>query len=299
MTEEVTQQQQDQAAEQDFAKGFGEARVEETPAKTDKPEANVEAKPQESAAEKPAQAETPAEEKPTLVGGLTEEEWNARAAKAAGVEELRSEIRKNFGQIGEVKRTLEDLSKKLAAGTATRKITKEALKRVNEELPGLGDALAADLSELLGTAEAAQEKAEAQGKAFDPDAYFAEKLAPALQQLEARANEKAELRIVKSIHRDFETVVKSQEFAGWLKTLPEEKQKEFRDSEDGFVAADAVTEFKDWTAKQKKVAEKKQTRLEAAVTPQGAAKGHEPITQDEDALFEKGFKTAGNRYATR
>lgn len=296
MTEEVIDQAvQEQAAEADFAKGF-EARVVETPAST---EAKAEEKPQtEVVVEKPSQVEKPAEEKP-LVGGLTEEEWNARAAKAAGVDELRGEIRKNFGQYGELKRAIEDLSKKLAAGTTTRKITKEALKRVNEELPGLGDALAADLSELLGTAEAAQEKAESQGKTFDPDAYFAEKLAPALQQLEARANEKAELRIVKSIHRDFETVVKSQEFAGWLKTLPEEKQKEFRDSEDGFVAADAVTEFKDWTAKQKKVAEKKQTRLEAAVTPQGAAKGHEPITQDEDALFEKGFKTAGNRYATR
>jgi hypothetical protein len=93
-------------------------------------------------------------------------------------------------------------------------------------------------------------------KPFDPDAYFTQKLAPALEALEARANERAELRIVKSLHRDFDTVVKSPDFSAWLKTLPEARQKEVRESEDGFVAADAVTEFKGYADKQKKAKEK-------------------------------------------
>lgn len=295
----------------DFEKGFNEARAHEAPAEkkpeqpAEKPEAEVasepkaQAKPEEKTEAKPE--EKPAEQKPTLIGGMSEQDWNAAVAKAAGIDALRQEIRKNFGQYGEVKRSLDDLAQKFAAGSqsgaARKKITAEMLKRVNEELPGLGDALAQDLSEVLGAAEAAEKKAEDQGKAFNPDAFFAEKLAPALKELEARANERAELRIVKSIHRDFDTVVKSEEFRGWLDALPADRQKEIRESEDGFVAADAVTEFKDHSAKQKKAKEQKKTRLESAVTPQGAPSAAGPTPKDEDADFDQGFKEAGKKYA--
>lgn len=296
MTEAVIETPTETQNEDDFAKGFNDTRGATPP---------VEAKPEPKAAEvttvkaEEPKVETPAE-KPALIAGMTEEQWTAAVGKAANVEQLREEIRKNFGQYGELKRTLEDLSKKFAAGAGTgsaRKITAAMLKRVNEELPGLGDALAQDLSEVLGTAEAAQEKAESQGKTFDPDAYFKQAIVPALEQLESRANERAELRIVKSLHRDFETVVKSTEFSAWLKTLPEERQKEIRDSEDGFVAADAVSEFKGFTDKQKKAKDQKKARLETAVTPQGASQAGGPVSKDDEALFNDGFKDAGRRYA--
>lgn len=294
VVEQVVETPNAETEDADFAKGFAEARGVQPPAeeKTEpKPEVKVEVKVEEQAQ---------AQAKPTLIAGMTEEQWNAAVAKAVDAETLRKEVRQNFGQIGELKRTLGEINTKLAAGAgsgAARKITAAMLKRVNEELPGLGDALAQDLSEVLGSAEVAQAKAESQGKAFDPDAYFKDAIVPALEKLEARANDRAELRIVKSIHRDFETVVKSPEFGGWLKTLPEPRQKEIRESEDGFVAADAVTEFKGYVEKQKKAKEQKTTRLEAAVTPQGAAQAGGPIQKDDEALFNDGFNTAGKKYA--
>lgn len=252
-----------------------------------------------------AQAKAPAEPapaQPVLIGGMTEADWNAAVAKAAGplVEKALAENRKNFGQIGELKTTLKTLQDKLQAGgtpAARRKLTADALKRVNEELPGLGDALAQDLSEFLDSpavaAEAAIEKAnaEAKGQTFDPEAFFTNKIGPALTELEARANERAELRIVKSIHRDFDTVVKQPEFVEWLGTLPVEEQTRIRESDDGFVAADAVTAFKDAMAKRDKGRGKNQARLEEALTPSGDRQpSNRLINDDEEADFEKGFK---------
>jgi len=213
-------------------------------------------------------------------------------------------VRKVYSKIGEMNRTVQDLTKKLSTGTASRKFTADALKRVSDELPGLGEALAADLSAIFDGPQAAAEQqqaqatAEAQGKTFDPEAYFAEKLAPALQAFEARANEKAELRIVKSVHRDFDTVVKSPEFGTWLGTLTAERQKEIRESEDGFVAADAVTEFKGWKEKAAKAAAGKKTRLEQAIPAQSS--GATPVrttTNDEEADFAAGYKNQAKKKA--
>lgn len=301
MTEATVEAPTAEQEDADFAKGFDSAAAV-APADTkaeQKPEPQAETKPEEKVEAKPE--EKPVEQKP-LIAGMTEEQWNAAVAKAVDAEGLRTEVRKNFGQIGELKRTITELSQKLSASAtpgAARKITAAMLKRVNEELPGLGDALAQDLSEALGAAEVAQQKAEDQGKAFDPKAFFTESVLPALQQVEARANERAELRIVKSIHRDFETVVKTPEFATWLGTLAPARQKEVRESEDGFVAADAVTEFKKYSDEQKKAKAKKQTRLEAATTPQGAGQAGGPTPKDEDAEFNAGFQQAGKKYASR
>lgn len=301
MTEAVVENQQEDTSEADFAKGFSEARVE-APA----PAAEI-AKPQEEAkTEVVVPEEKPVEQKPSgPIVFQSMDEFNAAVEKSAKVAKLEEENRRNFSQYGELKRALSEMSQKLATGgtpTARKQITAAMLKRVNEELPGLGDALAQDLSDVLGGAEAAQAKAESQGKAFDPDAYFAEKLNPAFQALETRIKEqeqRAELRIVKRLHPDFDKVVKSSEFGEWLKTLPEAKQKEMRESEDGDVAADAVTEFKTYTDKQKKAKEKTNKRLESAVAPQGAAKPDGPVQQDEEAAFTSGYQTAGKKYASR
>lgn len=294
MTEEVLEQQQtEEQAEADFGKGFGAAPEQSAP------EQKTEEKTEATATETEAPKQEAKAEEPVRIAGMTEEEWNAAVGKATGtqVEELRKEIRKNFGQIGDLTRTVNELKAARGNTAAGRRITAEALKRVNEELPGLGAALAADLQEIMGGADVAQAAAEAKGQTFDPEKYFSEKVVPALQQLEARNNERAELRIVKSVHRDFDAVVKTPEFSAWLKTMPEDRQKEIRESEDGFVAADAVTEFKTWRDKQGKTKQQQKSRLEAAVTPNGVPNAAGPQPTDEDAEFNKGFSKAGRAYA--
>jgi hypothetical protein len=240
------------------------------------------------------------EEKPVLIAGMTEAEWNAAVTKAAQplVEQARAETRKNFGQIGNVERAIKDIQTKLAASpntAARRKLTADLFKRVDAELPGFGGALAQDLDEILNSpvvaAEAAQAQAtaEAKGQVFDQDAFIAEKIAPALSDIETRINERAELRIVKSIHRDFDAVMKSPDFAGWLGTLPADRQKAIRESEDGFVAADAVTEFKEAKAKTLADKQKKQDRLDRATTPSGDRRPANHVPQDDETLFKQGF----------
>lgn len=288
----VEQSAADTEADQAFSAGFDEAPAQ----------AATEQKPVESADTKTTEegktVAAPAE-KPVLIGSMPEAEWNAAVAKAAApaIEAARAETRKAFGQYGELKKTLTDLQGKLAAGGSTavrKKLTADALKRVNEELPGMGDALAQDLSDFFDyDAEVATAKAtaEAKGETFDAEAFFTTKIGPALEALEARANERAELRIVKSIHRDFDKVVKSAEFGTWLGTLPLEEQTLIRESEDGFVAADAVTAFKAAQEKANKGRAANQTRLEAALTPSGDRQPASHAQLDDEATFDHGFKT--------
>lgn len=288
---------EDEAA---FSKGFESAPAQAAPEQA-APEQATETAPETTATETQTTKVEPTEaEKPQLIAGMTEADWNAAVAKAAGplVEAARSEVRKNFGQIGELKKTLTELRGQIAAGgNASRKITAETLKRVNEELPGLGDALAQDLAEIFGSpaiqaeADKAQASAEAKGQTFDSEAFFAQKIGPALEQLEARANERAELRIVKSVHRDFEAVVKSPEFSSWLTALPEDRQKTIRESDDGFVAADAVTEFKAWRDKAAKQKADKANRLDRATTPSGDRRQSGHVPNDEEAEFNRGFNS--------
>lgn len=304
MTDQAIEQAETPSQEQEdaqFAQGFAAAPEQSAPetkteATEDKPATDTETKPADDAAAPETKADAPAES--PRIAGMTESEWNAAVAKGVSpvAEELRKEIRKSFGQYGELNRQIQEMRQGLSAGKPGRKITADLLKRVNEEIPGLGDALAQDLSEILGTAEAAQAKAESKGEAFDQDKFITEKIKPALSDIEARLNQGAELRIVKSIHRDFDKVVKSPEFSAWLKALPEDRQKEVRESQDGLVAADAVTEFKGWSEKAKKDADRKTKRLETAVTPKGVP-GDAPTHEDEDALLAKGFNQAGKQYA--
>jgi hypothetical protein len=267
-----------------FAAGFDTAPAQAAP----------ETEPDAAAAS--AEPEPPAPPAKKLAE-MTEEELRGfvAAETAKTVEELRSDNRKNFGQIGDIKRTLTDLQTKLAAGGSTaarKKLTAEALKRVNEELPGLGDALAQDLAEFLDSpavaAEAAdaKEAAEAKGQTFDPEAFFAQKIGPALGEIEARANARAERRILISIHRDFDAVVKSPEFSEWLKRLPPERHTEIVNSDDALVAADAVTEFK----ARAKPKQSTSSRLASAVPASGDRTPATHIANDDEADFEKGFK---------
>lgn len=291
------QDQAAQEAEAAFSAGYGEPDAKAS----DQPDPAETATTDSSKAAKAVEP-VPAKPEPVLINGVPEAEWNAAVAKAATplVEQARAEIRKNFGQIGEVNKALKEIREQLAAGGSTvsrKKITAEALKRVNEELPGLGDALAQDLADFLDSpavaaqAATAQAAAEAKGQTFDPKAFFETMIGPALAQVEARTNERAELRIVKSMHRDFDQVVASPEFSAWLGTLPAEEQAHIRDSEDGFVAADAVTDFKAWRTAQQQAKTKNQNRLTRAVTPQGDAVPSSHIANDEESAFDAGFKS--------
>ena len=310
---EQTQQaeQAEEQAEADFAKGFGAAPVEPAPAQetlTDKEDAKTEesAKP---ATEEPKKDDAPAEG--PRIAGMTEAEFNAAVAKGVSpvVEEMRKEIRKNFGQIGDLNRIINELkTARASTPAAARKFTADMLKRVNEELPGLGAALAEDLSEILGGAEKAQDKAEAQGKPFDQQKYHEETVVPELHKL----RRDMEVKLLKYAHPDYLTVVYADpaerkwtpEFAAWVAAQPADKQEIIANSDDATEVAAYITEYKAHAEKARKEAEKaklekerKDKRLEEAVMPEGSGAPPASQTNDEEADFEKGFKKASKGYA--
>ena len=300
---EVPQQTPEQiaaTAEADFAKGYGKARGNDTPPEpAEKTDTAATATPEVAADGKTeATPENKEEKQPETpkVFGLTEAEFKAEMAKAGSAgAKVNEEVRKVYSKIGEINRTVQELTKNLSAGKTGRKITAEALKRVNDELPGLGAALAQDLSDILGGAEAAQAVAETKGQAFDPDKYHAEKLAPALEAMEARitkVSEEAQTELLSYMHSDYAEFLKTDTFKGWLQTLPADRREFVVTSPRAVVAGSAITEAKKWAEEKHKAEVKAKSKLEAAITPKGS--GAAPVQQvtDDETAFNRGYKRA-------
>lgn len=285
-----------------FAAGYEKTAQGDEPSPVAKP---AESAATESTAAAPKTEETPKVEDPpapgTLIAGMTEAELKAALGKSGEVEaRLQAEIRKNFGQIGEMNRTIKELKDSLAAAPSARKLT---LTKLRADFPDLADALEADLSAADTATATAQAEAKTQGTTFDPDAYFAEKVGPALAEAEARANRNAEVRILKYAHPDYQTVIYADpkeglytdEFKAWNATQTPERQKLIQDSEDAIEIAGIVTEFKAWKAAQAKAAKSKKDRLENAVAPTSNGAAPPAPETDEDALMAKGYARAKGR----
>lgn len=307
---EVTQTDEQIAAQEetDLSAGFNKVHGDK-PSTEKKTEAKVEEKvaevkatgnEQATATEVKSDAAIQADEKKAapLIAGMTEAELKAALGKGAAWE---AEVRKVFSKVGEMNRTVQELKSAIAAGgsKSTRKITAEQLKRVSEELPGLGEALAADLAGIFGDTEVATQKAEAtaaaQGKPFDADAFFAEKIGPALETVKAQANESAQTELLEYMHPGYSATLKTPEFNTWLQSLPEARQKEVVESPRAVVAGRAITEFKEWHAKAQKAQERNKTRLEGAITPKGGGSPPGQPTQDDEADFASGFKKGSKK----
>lgn len=278
--EEVVTTEQEDA---DFTAGFNKVHGIEPSTETPETPATTET------VETP---EEPAAQEEPRVFGMTEAELKAQLNKGAAWE---AQVRNAFGKIGEVNSAIQRIERALAAGKSGRKITPEMLAKVNAELPGLGTALAEDLSTILGAAEAAEVKAEAQaqaqGQAFDPKAFFEQQVAPAIAEAQARAVEAAQTELLESLQPDYVKTVNTPEFQKWLGKQTPERQAEIKDSTRAVVASKAIAEFKDVQAKAKQ----NKARLEGAITPKGGAPAQSRQTQDEEADFAAGFKKARNR----
>lgn len=278
MSEVVENQDVDVAQNDDsaFAAGFNEARGDEPPA--DELAAAPEPQASEDAPETPA-AEEPAPQQ-TLIAGLTEEQVKALLLKAGEVDTLAERIEKSFGKFGELNRTIQQLQQQRSGG----QLSAASLKRLSEEFPEMAEMLASDLNEALsGTGGAGQ-------PAFDPD-QFDQVLSARVADIKIGLEREMEKRLLKREHRDWETVVTSDDFKLWrANVLPAEESERLGNSWDSEFIADKLTEFKAWKGKAAASKENKQKRLEAAVTPRGDAGG--PPTLNDDEAFLAGFKNA-------
>lgn len=273
VVEELTQEQEDAA----FTAGFADARGEQPPAEAEPevtPDAQEEPAPevQEEEPKPQEQEETP----PELFAGLTREQLMESLAKAAKAEE---ETRKAFGKIGELQRTIQGLQQS-GNGQAVE-ITKEDFEDLAEDYPDLAEKIARGLNGKLKVGAAAQ------APAFDPS-EFDSRIEAAKQELE----QKYEMKLLGLQHPDWKDVASSNDFQVWKGTQPQEVQLELDNSWDAAFLSNALTQFKGWRDQSKQIKQERSSRLEAAVTPQGAPA---KAGLNEDDAFQAGWKAVRGR----
>jgi len=272
------QQAEAKQAQEDFASGFTEAKGDQPPAS-------------EPAAEPPAAepaADTTIVAPAKVLAGMTEDEIKQVFAKVPGLEKaLNDEIRKVYGKFGDLNGQLQ----KLQQGQPTRTFTAGALKRLNEEFPEIAAMLAEDLTEIMGAPAAPAAEAPA---AKPDDAPFTPDVKTLITEAVTQVREATEQRLLTVLHPDWNTVVKSPEFAAWMGTLPADKAKKYGESDDAFVAAEAFTEFKAVKPKGQKPSARGKERLEQAITPDGDGAPPTP-SLDDNAAFVQGFNSVRGR----
>jgi hypothetical protein len=270
------QQAEAKQAQEDLAAGFAVAHG-------DQPSAEPASEPPVAEPAKPEVVE-PAK----VLAGMTDAEIKQVFEKVPGLEKaLNEEIRKVYGKFGELNGQLQ----KLQQGQPTRTFTAGALKRLNEEFPEIASMLAEDLTELMGAPAAPAAEAPA---AKPADAPFTPDVKTLITEAVTQVREATEQRLLTVLHPDWNTVVKSPEFAAWMGTLPAEKAKKYGESDDAFVAAEAFTEFKAFKPKGQKPSARGKERLEQAITPDGDGAPPTP-SLDDNAAFVQGFNSVRGR----
>lgn len=283
MSEEIqqgeVQEQQADVAQEDAAMeaAFAEARGDEPPAAVEAEQSPETGEQQPE----PGEEAQPEESPQVLIAGLTEDQLKAAILKAGQVDELNTQLRKAFGRMGELQGHIQQLRQ----GGGGVKLTADKLKRLSSEFPEMAEMIAEDLSEAL--------QGSGGGAAFDPaqmDQFVTERLTAS----ETKIHQEMEKRWLTRQHKDWQTVVNSDDFGLWVQNvLPKEEAAALGNSWDAEFISDKLSEFKSWrdAGTPNRSKENKQKRLEAAVAPTGN-RGEPNATMSEDDAMEQAFRAA-------
>lgn len=276
--EQVDQEGQDEEA--GFLAAFGEARADEAPAAEDEQEVEQEASDEVAKTEEAQQEVLEQVQQEAEAAGYSEEEVKALIAKVPEIEKMTStEIRKVFGRIGEMNREMQELKNSIGKG-GSLKLDATKLKRLNEEYPEIAQILAEDLSEaLVGT-----------GAESQPAADVQEIINQRVAEATAQTQREMMSQLLTVYHKDWATVVQTQEFQGWVGTLPKDEQQKISSSWDAIYLGDKLSEYKTWLASKKKVIQQKEERLKNAITPKGAQQKPRPAAMTEEDGFNAVFQ---------
>ncbi len=223
---------------------------------------------------------------------VNEKDWTELRNKAAAIDEIRADSKRQIdtlsGHVGGLKQIVEQLRQRGAT-----KLTPESLKRMSEQYPELTAALAEDLSEFLSAP---------QGKT--PDSDDLDKRAKTLVEAEiSKATADLNKKILRSYHRDWVDVLRSDEFKAFQLTLTPEENQKLMQSTDGEYIADRITDFKEAKARAdalrkpatpapvNKTAAARQARIESAVPAKGT--GGAQVAPDAADEFNSGYALKG------
>lgn len=280
--QEVEPQDQNQLSDDDaaFMAGFAEARGEEPPV-PDEPEIKEVKDSDKSVSNEPPdtqQEETKQEPvSQELIAGLTREQLMESLAKSGKAEE---DVRKAFGKIGEIQRSLQNLQTTNNGEPVA--LTKEDFADLAEDFPDLAEKIAKGLNGKFKALTSAPS-----GPAVNVDDLakkFEEQQQTALEQLER----KYEMKLLALSHSDWREVAASPDFSVWKSTLPADIQLQIDNSWDSSYLSKTMSTFKEWRDKSVQNKQQRTARLENAITPDGS-KTRKVGLSDEDA-FSAGFK---------
>lgn len=259
MTNQVDEVQTDEQAMQSVMAGYNKTARDEPPVVEETPTEKV----QEVVAEVPA-GPTPQE---------LADELKALKAKVAASQQEPESIRKLYGEIGEINRTLKQLTPAPAPVKDEWTAALEDVDKVAEEYPEIAGPIVKALHASLARKNPTQ-------SAEEIDKLVAAKVS----EIEAKhAEEKirtAQEELMEE-HPDFYTVRETPEYKTWLASKPPEFQHRFQTTWSPAVVSKGLTDFKN----SLKARERKQTRLEGAVTPQGVPAQKSSVLPDEAGLW--------------
>ena len=276
MSEQVIEQPVVQTEAEQLAAvmaGYNKARGDEPPAEEPAAVVTQDAAVETEQVETAATAEElPAADPEPTVTSLADELKALKAKVAASSNSDPEAVRKLHGEIGNITRMLKALQnppKGEEAPTDDELVAVMKAAEANaEEYPEIVGPLVKALKVAIARQPAAQFKPE------DID----ERVTTAV----SRARETDAREMLAEEHPDFETVRATPEYKAWLASKPPEFQQRFENTWNPAVVARGLTEFKDSLKKR----EQKQTRLAAAVTPQGVPQKAGPSAiSDEEALL--------------
>lgn len=228
---------------------------------------------------------------------ITKDQWQNVQSGLAEIENFKRSTRTEFdklgGKYGEINRAMQQRP----AGV---RISKDALAEIEAEYPELGKKLKTVFLDGVDNAPSNT------GNNPDIEQLVQAKLAPELERLKKLELQQVEFGM-KALHRDYSKVIKTPEWADWLRSLPPEEAQQTVNSWDVDFCAGQLDKFKvhaktleeQAAADAKKAAEdvnrlKKQQngtrRLEGAITPQGAGKAGAPVKTEYD-YFKEGFRS--------
>lgn len=278
---EVVSPEAAQADEQaGFDASFTDARADEAPAEVVE-QAQPDATDANAENAEPARAEEAAA-KPEYQVGVTAEQLTAMLAKMPKIEELETmttqELRKVHGKFGEINSVLQNLQKNLQESSKPGlNLSQAKFKRLAEEYPELAQLLSEDLNE-IGISGAAQPQ-------VNPEEFN-----NAVAAVKEDLSKQMQHNLLLVQHKDYPTVVTSDEFKVWAQTLPPEEQQELNSSWDAVYLGEKISQFKDWQNKKQNGSAERRERLQRATMPQGKLAAPTPTAMTEEDGFALAFK---------
>jgi hypothetical protein len=231
-----------------------------------------------------SEAQAPVEQPAPKFRQITEDEYAELTALRTKVPDLEQAMKRDrdaiYGTIGGLQRSIN---------------SRQAIDLPKEKL----DALRADLPEVAELVEALAKAGTA--PAIDPEAVFKsteERLKPALQQAEERAEQRAWIRLasqrMEEVHPGWKNDANGAEFQAYVKTQGPEfiaKLAQASDAWDYPVISNALAAWKDTKKKAAASANTRRDRMAANVTPRGSSAPANPAKTREDAFME-GWNTS-------